>query len=141
MTPSENLVKRPTILPTILIAALVAALLGIVAGASAAWFVGRHLGTTVSLTTPYQAVVLNNGTAYFGKLEGFGGPYPVLKEVYYVQKVTNPDTRQENNILVKRGHEMHAPDSMILNANNIIFVEPVSRNSRVAQLIDEQKSK
>jgi len=45
------------------------------------------------------------------------------------------------NVLVKRGNELHGPDRMVLNANDIVFIEPVGPNSRVAQLIAEQKGK
>ena len=91
----------------------------------------------VTLTTPFQAVLLSNGSAYFGKLEGLGTPYPVLRDVFYVKSVQNPETKQVSNILVKRGKEWHAPDRMIINAGTIVLVEPVSPSSRVAQLIEE----
>jgi hypothetical protein len=96
--------------------------------------------STETMTTPYQAVLLSNGSAYFGKLEGLGKPFPVLKEVYYVQSRQNPDTKQTVNVLVKRGKEWHAPDRMIINSSMIVFVEPVNPSSRVAQLIAEAKN-
>jgi len=89
----------------------------------------------VKFDTPYQAVLLTSGSAYFGKLEGFGTSRPVLKEVYYIVTQTNPDTKQTNNILVKRGKEMHEPDRMYLNPAQIIAVEPVGPNSQIAQQI------
>ena len=92
-------------------------------------------------TTPYQAVLLSNGSAYFGKLEGLGTPFPVLTEVFYVQSVKNPQTNEVSNILVKRGKEWHQPDRMILNSNMIILVEPVDPSSRVAELIAEANKK
>jgi hypothetical protein len=96
----------------------------------------RHQPST-AMTTPYQAVLLSNGSAYFGRLEGLGTPYPVLKEVYYVQSRPGQDPKQPVNVLVKRGKEWHAPDRMILNAAMIVFVEPVNPGSRVSQLIAE----
>jgi hypothetical protein len=87
----------------------------------------------------YYAVLLANGSVYFGKLEGFGTPYPVLREVYYVQSATNPETKQVSSVLVKRGKEWHAPDRMILNEKSIVFVEPVGTGSKVSQLIAESK--
>ena len=93
-----------------------------------------------AMTTPYQAVLLSSGSAYFGKLTDLGTPYPVLTEVFYVQSVQNPATKQVSNILVKRGKEWHSPDHMILNANMIVPVEPVSPGSRVAQLIAVAKN-
>jgi hypothetical protein len=92
-------------------------------------------GAPVAFTTPYQAVVLVNGAAYFGKLEGYGTPRPVLTEVYYIVTQNNPETKQSNSVLVKRGKELHEPDRMYLNSSQILFVEPVGPNSKVAQLI------
>jgi len=40
-------------------------------------------------------------------------------------------------MLVKRGKELHGPDRMYLNANSIVFVEPVGADSKVAQLVSE----
>lgn len=98
-------------------------------------------GPAVVFTTPYQAVLLANGTAYFGKLEGYGTPRPVLNEVYYIVSQTNPETKQPSNILVKRGKELHEPDRMYLNPNQILCVEPVGEKSKVAQLIAQQAGK
>jgi hypothetical protein len=109
----------------------------LLAGGGAWFLMGRH---TVSMTTPYQAVLLRNGSAYFGHLEGLGTPYPVLTEVFYVQNAQNPQTKQVSSILVKRGKEWHSPDRMILNADQIVLVEPVSPTSRVAQLIAQAKN-
>jgi len=112
----------------------------LVAAAIVLYGVSLFNKTSIAMTTPYQAVLLTNGQAYFGKLEGLGTPYPVLKEVFYVQSVQNPETKQVSNILVKRGKEWHSPDRMILNASMIVLVEPVNPNSRVAQLIAEAKN-
>jgi hypothetical protein len=94
-----------------------------------------------ALTTPYQAVFLSNGSAYYGHLEGLGTPFPVLKEVYYVESRENPETKQKANILVKRGKEWHAPDRMILNAKSIVLVEPVDPSSQMAQRIADAKNR
>jgi hypothetical protein len=87
----------------------------------------------------YSAVLLANGSVYFGKLEGLGSPYPILRDVYYVQSATDPETKKVTSVLVKRGREWHAPDRMIINEKSIIFVEPVGADSKVAQLIAESK--
>ena len=91
--------------------------------------------------TPYQAVLLINGAVYYGKLEGYGTKFPVLRDVYYVQSATNPENKQVTNVLVKRGKELHGPDRMYLNPNQIVLVEPVGTNSKVAQLIAENQAK
>lgn len=112
--------------------------------AAASYLVGQyrvHASDTVQFTTPYQMVVFTNNTAYFGKLEGFGTSHPVLREVYYVVSQMDPQTKQPKNVLVKRGNEWHAPDRMYINPNQILMVEPVGPNSKVAQLIQELRQK
>jgi len=96
------------------------------------WAPGR-----VRFRTAYQAVLLTNGSVYYGKLEGLGGPFPVLRDVFYVQAAADPNTKQTTNVLIRRGKEWHAPDYMVLNANHILLVEPVTPGSRVANLIAE----
>lgn len=105
------------------------------------YFSQHAFNQKVVLTTPYQAVQLNNGAAYFCKLEGLGTPFPVLKEIYYIQSRQDPATKQVSNILLKRGSEWWLPDQMIVNGNDIVFVEPVNPSSRVAQLIAEERAK
>ena len=89
----------------------------------------------------YQAVLLDNGAVYFGRIEGLGTPYPVLRDVFYVQQGVNQQTKEVTNVLVRRGQEWHAPNRMILNARHIVFIEPVGKDSRVAKLIEELKAK
>jgi hypothetical protein len=114
----------------------------ILAGLLVAVAAGFHIFHTVHtssirFSTPYQAVLLTNGSVYFGHLQGYGERNPVLTDVYYVVSQTNPETKQVNNVLVKRGKELHEPDRMYLNPNQILFVEPVGPNSKVAQLISQ----
>jgi len=113
---------------------LVAVLLA-VAAAAAGWWV-RGLAAP-RLETPYQAVLLVNGQVYYGKLQGLGSAYPVMTDVYYVQMGVDPATKQSKSVLLKRGNEWHSPDRMVLNAQQILMVEPVTSGSRVAQLIKE----
>ena len=91
----------------------------------------------IAFSTPYQAVLLSNNSVYFGKLSGYGTSNPVLTDVFYILTKSDPTTKQVQNVLVKRGKELHGPDRMYLNANSIIFVEPVGTDSKVAQLITE----
>jgi hypothetical protein len=114
----------------------------LVIAAAAMFIVERTHGRNrnVEFPTPYQAVLLSNGSVYFGKLAGYGGPHPVLTEVYYIVSQTNPETKQVSNILVKRGKELHQPDRMYLSPNQILFVEPVGPGSKVAELIQQSKT-
>jgi hypothetical protein len=119
---------------------LVAALVVIVAvGSTIVAVKGWPLGGGIRFETPYQAVLLANGQAFFGRLENIGSSYPVLKDVYYVQTQVHPETKQVTNTLVRRGGELHGPDRMVLNASHIVLIEPVTENSQIAKLITELK--
>jgi hypothetical protein len=93
------------------------------------------------LTTPYQAVMLINGQTLVGKLENPGSPYPRLEDVFYIQSQVNPDTKQVSTNLVKRGKELHEPAYTIINANQILLIEPVKPESRLGKLIEDFKIK
>ncbi|MBI3664313.1 MAG: hypothetical protein HY234_14855 [Acidobacteria bacterium] len=87
----------------------------------------------------YYAVLLTNGQVYFGKLHDLGSSHPVITDVYYVQTTEDPITKRPTSVLVKRGGEWHAPSRTILNASQILLIEPVAKNSKVRQLIEEQQ--
>lgn len=115
-------------------------LVWILGGLLVAALAGLHIfldfrDSSVQFTTPYQAVLLINGSVYFGRLQDYGTPHPVLTDVFYVVSQTNVETKQVTNTLIRRGQELHGPDRMYLNPNQIIFVESVGANSKVAQLI------
>jgi hypothetical protein len=100
-------------------------------------FYWKTSSVATTFPTPYQTVLLSNGAVYYGKLQGYGTVHPVMTEVFYIVSQTNPETKQVSNVLVKRGKELHGPDRMYLNPNQIVFVEPVGASSKVAQLIGE----
>ena len=88
----------------------------------------------------YQAVVLNGGQVYFGKLEHASSQYPVLRDVFYIVNQVNPETKQPSNVLVRRGKELHGPAFMVLNRDSIFFIEPVKEDSQIAKFIAEQNN-
>jgi hypothetical protein len=90
-----------------------------------------------SFTTEYQAVFMDNGQVFFGKIENAGGSNPLLRDVYYIGRQASPDGKEVKNILIKRGNEWHGPEYMYINRQHIVIMEPVAANSRVAQLIKE----
>lgn len=101
---------------------------------------GQTQPAPLSFGTEYQAVFMDNGQTFFGKIENAGTPYPKLSDVFYIQREVNRETNEVKNILVKRGSEWHAPDYMMINAAHIVAIEPVAVNSRVAQLIKQAKA-
>jgi hypothetical protein len=103
--------------------------------------VNAEPGEVLKINTEYQSVFLDNGQVFFGKLENAGSKYPSLKDVYYIQSQEDPATKQVNNVLTKRGSELHGPDVMYINASHVIMIESVTSGSKVAQLIQEAKAK
>jgi hypothetical protein len=101
----------------------------------------HHHSKGPEITTPYSAVLLDNNQVYFGKLTNAGSAYPELTDVYYIQSSVNQETKAVSSVLIRRGNEVHGPDRMFLNAHHIILIEPVGPNSKVAQLIADDKSK
>lgn len=110
-----------------------------------------------SRASPYQAVFLDNGQVYFGRLSGFGSDRPVLRDVYYLRltqslqesasaknvnekpKVagsTVPSTSQEMT-LIKLGNELHGPvDEIMLNPGHVLFIEDLRKDSKVVLSIE-----
>ena len=52
----------------------------------------------LKVETAYQAVALDNGQVFIGKLEQGGSAYPLLREVFYIQRLT------EGDIVIWHGH-------------------------------------
>ena len=101
----------------------------------------EHRSKEPEITTPYAAILLDNGQVYYGKLVNAGSSFPELTDVYYVQSQVNPDTKAVSNALVRRGNEWHGPDRMFLNERHVVLIEPVGTGSKVAQLIAADKNK
>jgi len=97
-------------------------------------------GSDLKFPTEYQAVFLDNGQVFFGKVSDPGSSYLTLRDVYYVQTLVEKDQKKTANVLVKRGSEWHNPDFMRINTKHVVVIEPVGPDSRVAQLIKEAKA-
>ena len=119
-----------------LIAILLAIIAVLLAGVG---FLNLRTVSAPDLNSQYQAVVLNNGQVFFGKLENPNAQYPVLRDVFYIVSQANPETKQVTNTLVRRGKELHGPEFMIINWQSILLIEPVKEDSQVAKFIAEQK--
>jgi hypothetical protein len=87
--------------------------------------------------TEYQAVFMDNGQVFFGRLQDDGSFYLTLRDVFYIKREASPDNKEAQSILVKRGSEWHAPGFMRINSRHIVLIEPVAADSRVALLIRE----
>ncbi|MHB8070191.1 MAG: hypothetical protein ACYDIC_20045 [Desulfobaccales bacterium] len=96
-------------------------------------------GSDLSFASEYQAVFLDNGQIFFGKIGEASPDYLTLKDVYFVQRQVEPD-KKARNILMRLGSEWHGPDFMRINNRHIVRLEPVAPDSQVAKLIREAKA-
>ncbi len=96
-------------------------------------------GSDLSFPTEYQAVYLDNNQVFFGKITETNTPFPMLRDVFFVQTQVDQQKKETKHLLIRRGAEGHGPDFMRLNAQHIVVIEPVAPDSRVAQLIQEAK--
>src|ERR1700723_3884018 len=92
--------------------------------------------TTALLVLALTLSIVSTGCENRDEAVKFDTPYQaVLLDVFYIVSQADPTTKAVNNVLVKRGKELHAPDRMYLTPTAIVFVEPVGKDSKVAQLI------
>ncbi len=124
---------KKTIVGTISVITLCLAAVALMAGCS-------KTENNLSFKTDYQAIFLDNGQVFFGKLENGASAHPLVRDVYYIGRQASPDGKEVKNILLKRGGEWHAPEFMYLTASHIVMIEPVSPTSRVAELIKDLKT-
>ena len=120
------------------IAALVLLLLG---GAVYFWIVCRE-----PARGGFQAVFLDNGQVYFGKITGDGEKNIILTDIYYLQAnkplQAGDIGSQPDLALVKLGNELHGPvDRMEINREHVLFVEDMKPDSKVVKAINDYKSK
>ena len=92
----------------------------------------------------YQAVFLNGGQVYFGKIDQFNSKYLSLKDIYYlrVNQQVQPGTQQttQDISLAKLGNELHGPDDeMFINRSEVQFWENLKDDGQVVKAITEYK--
>ena len=110
----------------------------------------------------YHSVFLSNGQVYFGRLSGFSGREPVLKEVYYLKVGTIPvatakvdektggeasisaapapatsaPATKSTFILARLSDEIHGPqDEMRFNKDQILYIEELRPDSKIVDAI------
>jgi hypothetical protein len=91
-----------------------------------------------------QAVFLNGGQVYFGKIKSLNDKALRMSDIYYlrVNQQVQPNGQQSssnNDIsLVKLGCELHGPqDQMVINQNQVIFWENLKDDGQVAKAVAE----
>lgn len=88
-------------------------------------------------TGKYQAVFLNGGQVYFGKVTNLNKDYMTLTNIYYltpnqaVQSDSSKNSNSANNFTIRKlGCELHRPqDVMVIDHSQIIFWENLKDDS------------
>lgn len=88
-----------------------------------------------------HAVVLSNGQTFYGHLGDLGSPYPEMTDVFLIQHIVDPKSGQSRNVLVRRRGSLHAPALTRINANNIVVIEPVHPQSKMASLLKQMEGR
>ena len=96
----------------------------------------------------YQAVFLDNGQVYFGKLSDTSNDYVRLTNIYYLQvnQTVQPEQVEEGQTptpnsqsqisLAKLGNELHGPeDEMFIRSDKIVFWENLKPGGQVTTAI------
>lgn len=140
--PKINRLKRIFVSIGVILAVAIAVLAGL--------SIYRTTTTSTIDASKYQAVFLNSGAVYFGKLQVLNASYLRLTDVYYLQTqstgTTNPQpaasSTSTNLQLVKLGGELQGPtDEMIVNKDQVTFFENLKSDGKVAQSIAKYQGK
>jgi len=118
-------------------------------------YAGLNLFETgaIKLDAQWQAVFLTNGQVYFGKVGKVTRDSVSLRDIYYLQVVSEPLQRsQEGEVpvvtdnqqaeqrltLVKLGNEIHGPaDAMLINRSQVVLIENLKDDAKVVQAIND----
>lgn len=97
--------------------------------------------------TKYQAVFLNGGQVYFGKVRNMTSKFITLDNIYYlrVNQQVQPDQQSSSSdttaaaqdvSLAKLGCELHGPtDIMVINREQVLFWENLKGDGQVVTAI------
>ncbi len=92
----------------------------------------------------YQAVFLDNGHIYFGKIVSRDSENVVLQDVHYMQVSRqlqpDPSTSEADTTSViklkKLGNEYHQPENfMVINRDHVLFMEDLQSDSEIYKTI------
>ncbi len=95
-------------------------------------------------TAKMQAIFLNNGQVYFGKIGDLNKDYLSMVDIYYLrvnQQVQPGQQASQNDVsLAKLGCELHGPeDRMVVNRSQVVFWENLKTDGQVADAVKKFK--
>ncbi|MCC7357037.1 hypothetical protein IT408_00835 [Candidatus Uhrbacteria bacterium] len=87
------------------------------------------------------AVFLSNNQVYFGKIDKESESKMWLKNIYYIQQ-PKAGEKADDISLLKLGNEIHGPEDMMeINRNQILFIEKLKEDGKVAKAIQSYQQK
>lgn len=149
--PKSRDLGTPTTSSKLLVVAVIVVSLALVVALAFGMF---KFGTKSLVdSNKYQAVFLQNGQVYFGRLSNINNEYVQLKDIYYLQvkQQVQPNqqtgtqqdqTAQQEISLAKLGNELHGPeDLMYISRDQIVFWENLKDDgsSQVVEAIKTYK--
>lgn len=87
--------------------------------------------------TDLQLVTLMTGQVYVARVDKLDSGWPVLRNVIQLARRNESEGQPAQLVLVPRIGDVHQPDHMVLNAAQILSVEPVSPGSPLMQRLQE----
>lgn len=98
-------------------------------------------------STRYQAVFLNGGQVYFGKINSLNDKFITINSIYYLrvnqqvqpnQTTANSAAANQDVSLAKLGCELHGPtDVMVINREQVLFWENLKTDGQVTKAISD----
>ena len=94
-------------------------------------------------TNNWYSIELSNNETYYGQIEDIKADPIIVKNVYYNYDQSNKEENKNNNLrLIKKGKETYGPDgTMNIVRSHVLYMEPLSADSKVLQAILNDNSK
>lgn len=143
-------VTEPNLASKLLVVSLIVAAVAVTIAMAVGLFRGFKT-TSLVKEDRYQAVFLDNGQVYFGKLSNVSSSYAKLNDIFYLQveQQIQPDQQQAGETnqqqpqisLAKLGNELHGPeDEMFILQDKIVFWENLKNDGQVVTAITNYKA-
>ena len=91
----------------------------------------------------YKVVMMESGQVFFGKIEKDEGRYMVLKDAYFIPRVSGRDSGKIEVRRVVIGHKdsrSFRSDVLYIDPKQVMLLESLSPESRIAKLIREAET-
>ncbi|MFW0862573.1 MAG: hypothetical protein ACKKL6_03215 [Candidatus Komeilibacteria bacterium] len=127
---------------------LISAIIGVIILVLIVIFIGGKLVNSAAgdsyIMDGYQAVFVNNGETYFGKVTSMNSEVLVLEGVYYLQDQqplqSGPQPKESELALIKLGSEIHGPrNQMIVPIESVSYIENLKETSAIVRAIQKSE--